>query len=1005
MRKLITLIALVLTVTLPAFSQTITVRGQVVQASDQEPVIGATIKGVGTNAVSVSDNDGNYTLIVPASCKKLTCTYVGMLPEQADVKPEVNFQMQENDQMLNEVVVTGYGSINKAAFTGAASVVDGEVVDKKSEVNFVKGLEGTVTGFQYNNSTSMPGQYGSVYIRGLGTLSSNSQPLYVIDGIPVNSSYESMNENNNYFDPMAAYNPADIESITVLKDAAATAIYGSRAANGVIVITTKKGSEGNLNITFETRQGFTSVANNNMKYANASEMIDFLAYGFNQYYNYMGADYGLDFMKDYWIESYMEDYGWDGQTSYDWVKKVQRKGYYADYNLSISGKTGKTSYYANLNYNDAKGILIGSSNKRYGGRLNVQSSYKWFEFGANVSYSQSENNAFSQATTGSMSSVTVGAVSNMAPMIPFYDAEGNYNALYDYNPLAIWNDKTGDINKVTNKTLVANPWLKLNLPYGFWIKTNFGYNSMYQREYNYWSALTNPQGMDYNGLGQMYLSNTALMTWTNTLGWIHEYGNNHIDVLLGQEMQKEMYDYDYYSKYNFAYPESNRSIATAGGEMGSEYYSSEARLASYFMDAHYDYDNKYFGSVSYRRDGSSRFGANHRWGNFWSIGAKWRFSQENFMLNQNVLTNADLRISYGTVGNQGIGYYAARGYYKVGYNYNQTPGAVPGNLANPELTWETSKKFDVGFDLSFINRWHLTFDFYNDDTDDALYGVPLSMTTGFSTYMKNIGKIRNTGIEVGFNGTAFYNNNATINVFANLTWNKNKIVKLANGTEEYTFQILEEGRSYRQFYMPEYYGVNPENGRALYYKNAEGDELTEDYYEAEKRYVGTADPKVYGAFGVNATFFGFDASIQFNYRLGSKVYDTGHTYTGWGYATMTPLKDVALNSWTPENPNAKYPEFTYADLYTEVAGNYSSRWLMSGDYLRISNLTIGYTLPQNLTRKALMDKVRVYLTFDNLYTFTAKDFTGYSPDTYANGVIAWQYPAVFTFTGGVQITF
>ena len=1005
MRKLFLLIALTFAFALPSLAQNITVKGKVVEASDQEPIIGATVKGKNTSYMTATDSNGEFTLTVPTAVHKLVVTYVGMLPVEVEVKPQVYVEMQENDQMLSEVVVTGYGTVKKAAFTGAASVVDGEVVDKKSEVNFVKGLEGAVTGFQYNNSTSMPGQYGSVYIRGLGSLSSNSQPLYVIDGIPVNSSYDSMNSNNNYFDPMAAYNPNDIESITVLKDAAATAIYGSRAANGVIVITTKKGSEGNLNITFETRQGFTSVANNNMKYANANEMLDFLAYGFQQYYAYMGYDYSLDFMKDYWRDDYMDYYGWDGVTSYDWTKKVQRKGYYADYNLSVSGTTGKTSYYANLNYNDAKGILIGSSNKRYGGRLNVQSAYKWFEFGANVSYSESENNAFSQSTSGSMSSVSVGAVSNMSPMIPFYDAEGNYNAIDEYNPLAIWDKNTGDINKVTNKTLVANPWLKVNFPYGFWAKTNFGYNNMFQREYNYWSAITNPQGMDYNGLGQMYLSNTMLMTWTNTIGWNHAYGENHIDVLLGQEMQKETYSQDYFAKYNYAYPESNRNMATAGGEMGSDYYESQARLASYFLDAHYDYANKYFGSVSYRRDGSSRFGANHRWGNFWSVGAKWRLSQENFMLNQNVLTNADIRLSYGTVGNQGIGYYAARGYYVVGSNYDQAPGATPGNLANPDLTWETSKKFDVGFDLSFINRWHLTFDFYNDDTDDALYSVPLSMTTGFSGYMKNIGKIRNTGIEVGFNGTAFYNNNASINVFANLTWNKNKIVKLANGTEEYTYQILEEGRSYRQFYMPEYYGVNPENGRALYYKNAEGDELTEDYYEAEKRYVGTADPKVYGAFGVNATFYGFDASLQFNYRIGSKVYDSGHAFTGWGYATMTPLQDVALNSWTPENPNAKYPEFTYADIYTDVYGNYSSRWLMNGDYLRISNITVGYTLPQNLTRKALMDKVRIYLTFDNVYTFTAKGFTGYSPDTYANGVIAWQYPAVFTFTGGIQITF
>lgn len=1001
MRKLFLLLVFVTTMSLTALSQNVNVRGRVVQASDQEPVIGATVKGVGTNIVTATDANGEYSISVPYGCKKLSFTYVGMLPVTADVKPVVNVEMTENDEMLSEVVVTGYGSIKKGAFTGAASVVDGEVVDKKSEVNFVKSLEGSVTGFQYNNSTSMPGEWGSVYIRGLGTLSSNSQPLYVIDGIPVNSDYDTMSDNNNYFDPMAAYNPADIESITVLKDAAATAIYGSRAANGVIVITTKKGGEGNLSVTFETRQGFNAVANNNMKYANAQQMLGYMA---NAYAARTGMSY--DDAYDLWTSQFVNGYGWDGEYSTDWVNAIRRKGYYADYNLSVNGTSGKTSYYVSLNYNDASGAIIATNNKRYAGRANIQSSYKWFDFGFNASYAHSINSSYSQSTGGSFVNPQAAVTTNLTPFDKIYNEDGTYANVDYYNPFAVWDKKLGNIHQVTNKTLTANPWLRLNLPYGFWVKTNFGYNDMSQREYDYWSAIYNPQAMSYNGLGQMYLNNTQLITWNNTIGWNHSYGENHIDILLGQEMQKELYNYDFYAKNDFPFAELGmRDMTTAAGEMGSEYYQAESRLASYFLDAHYDYGNKYFGSVSYRRDGSSRFGANKRWGNFWSVGAKWRIAQENFMLNQNVLTNADLRISYGTVGNQGIGYYAARGYYSAGANYMLVPGMIPANIANPNLTWETSNKFDVGFDLSFINRWHFTFDFYNDVTTDALYSVPLSMTTGMASTMKNIGKIRNRGIEFGFNGTAFYSDDATINVFANLTWNQNRVLKLADGTLEYTFQIIEEGRSYRQLYMPEYAGVDQETGKAMYYLNAEGDELTDDWTMAEKRYVGSADPKVFGAFGVNATFFGFDASVQFNYRLGAKVYDTGHAFTGWGYGTYVPLEKVVTDSWTPENTTAKYPQVIYGDPYGDVAGNYSSRWLMSGDYLRISNLTLGYTLPQNLTRKACMDKVRVYLTFDNLYTFTASDFTGYNPDSYASGVIAFQYPALFTFTGGIQITF
>ena len=991
-----------LTVSLTALAQQVTVKGTVVNASDQEPIIGATVAGKGVNVFAATDVNGQFTITVPASCKKLVVSYVGMYTVEVDVKPVVTVEMEENEQTLNEVVVTGYGVTKKAAFTGAASVVDGEVVDRKSEVNFVKSLEGTVTGFQYNNSTSSPGTYGSVQIRGIGTLSSSSQPLYVIDGIPVESQADGMSASgNNYFDPMAAYNPNDIESITVLKDAAATAIYGSRAANGVIVITTKKGGEGRLNITLETRQGFTMVGNNNMKYATAQQMLPFLANSI-----VASGQLGDYETAENYIINRMMNYGWDGVSSYDWVKEVTRKGYYADYNVSLSGSTGKTNYYINLNYNTANGAVIASSNKRYGGRVNLDTQYKWLSAGMNASYSWSDNDNFSQSTGGSNTNPIVGAVTSANVFYPFYNEDGTYNTRFNYNPLAVWDKELGDLNQVNNRNLVANPWLKLDLPYGFWIKTNMGVNVQDLRNYAYWSAVYNTQGKNYNGLGQEYNYTTTILTWTNTIGWMHSYGANNINVLLGQEMQKKNYQYDYYDKYDFPFADQGmRDLSTAAVTDEAEFYKETSRLASYFLDAHYDYDGRYFASVSYRRDGSSIFGANKRWGNFWSIGAKWRLSQEKFMMNQTAISNADIRISYGTVGNQGLpNVYAARGIYETGANYNFAPGMVPSSMSNPNLTWETSKKFDVGFDLSFINRWHLTFDFYNEDTTDALYSSPLSMTTGLASTYRNIGKIRNRGIEFGFNGNAFHADNVAINVFANLTWNKNKVLKLDSDPIIGDIQILEEGYPYYQYYMPEYAGVNKENGRAQYYLNETGNELTEDVTEAAFRYLGSAEPKVWGAFGANGNFFGFDFSLQFNYRLGSKVYDWGHALTGWGYGYYTTLEKVVTNSWTPENPNAKYPQAVFGDPYGEVTSD-TSRWLMNGDYLRLSNITFGYTLPQNLTRKALIEKLRLYVTFDNVYTWTSKDFTGYNPDTYASGVIAWQYPSVFTFTGGVQITF
>ena len=329
----------------------------------------------------------------------------------------------------------------------------------------------------------------------------------------------------------------------------------------------------------------------------------------------------------------------------------------------------------------------------------------------------------------------------------------------------------------------------------------------------------------------------------------------------------------------------------------------------------------------------------------------------------------------------------------------------PSGLNNPTLTWETSKKFDAGLDLSFINRWHVTFDFFNEITDDLLYQRPLSYVTGMSAAWSNIGKIRNRGVELGINGTAFHANDVVINIFGNLSYNQNVVLELSDNDESLLddYTIVEVGRPYYQYYMKEYAGVDRETGDPLYYLNETGDELTTDYDKAARRYLGSSLPKVYGAFGINANAYGFDFSIQFNYRLGGKLYNSLPRGFGWGYQYRSTLEKVVLDSWTPENPDAKYPIYKYSGK--TVSSNYSSRWLMNGNYLRLSNITVGYTLPQKLTRRVYMDKLRFYVTLDNVHTWTSSEFTGWTPDARRSGNISSQYPGVFTFTGGVQVTF
>ncbi len=924
-----------------------------------------------------------------------------MKTQEVSIRANMKVSMKPDTEVLDEVVVTGYGVQRKASFTGAAAVVGKDVLAKKTDANFVKALEGAVPGIQMNNSTSMPGIWGSIYVRGRGSLNSGTQPLYVIDGMPVDSDTDDNSltySTNNTIDPMSSLNPADIESITVLKDAAATAIYGSRAANGVIVVTTKKGAEGKFNINLDIKQGFVTTANNNMDFANAQQTMKLFTDGYT-------AAQGGDWQENY---NYLADdyFGWDRKSSYDWMDAISRKGYYQDYNLNMQGRTGSTGYYVGLGYLNTEGLIIGSDLERFSGRLNLDTKFKWATLGVNSSYSYTTQNGFSLSTAGSMSSPLTAAVSSQTPMDPFYDSEGNYANINNYNPLALMDEKTGELNQSNTQMVNLNPYFQIDFGKGIYAKTTLGVNINELRQYQYWSALYNPQAQDYNGLGQQYNSKSTVVTWNNIIGWNYKFADKHdISLMLGQEMQKKSYFYEYYAKSDFPFAASGmRDLTTAGTDQGNEYYKQEARLASYFADVHYSYADKYYLSGSFRRDGSSVFGTDNRWGNFWSVGGKWRISGEEFLSENEIITNATLRASYGTVGNQDISWYAARGFYSSGYNYNQMPGMRPTSIPNPELTWEVSKKFDIGFDLSFLQRIHLTFDFYNEETSDALFEIPLSMTTGISKTYQNIGSIRNRGIEFSINTSIIQNNDLNWNFFANLTWNKNEVIKLSTDDPlEYTYQIIEQGHPYSQFYMKEYVGIDHETGKPLWYLNKEGDETTSDYNAAAKRYVGDADPKVLGGFGTNLTWKGVDFNLNFNYRLGGKVYNSGAAFTGFGMAFRTPLEDVALNSWMPENKNAKYPQYIYRDPNNATAT--SSRYLYSGNYLRISNVTLGYTLPKTWTQKAFIQKLRAYVSVDNLYTFTASDFVGYNPETSANGVIAWQYPATCTFIGGIQLTF
>ena len=992
-------LALMLT-SLDAFAQK-TITGTVISADDGQPVIGASVQIVGTRIGDITDIDGKFKLTEVKSNAVIRVSFIGMKTVDTQATQGMVIELLSDSETLDALVFTGYGVQRRETFTGTAAKVGGETLERKSDANFVKALEGTVTGVQMANSTGQPGVWGSVLVRGRGSISSGTQPLYVIDGMPVNSDYDSMSESsNNPMDPMSSINPADIENVTVLKDAAATAIYGSRAANGVIIITTKKGAKGKYNVNLDVKQGFSQIANNNMVFADAPTTANLYANGIVARGLYPDFDSALEYINNRYAA-----YGWDGKTTYNWLDEITRKGSYKDYNLSVSGQTGNTNYYVSLGYMANDAVVIGSDFDRYSGRVNLNSKFKFFTLGLNASYAASKKNGFSQSTGGSMTNAIVGAETQVQPFYPFYDEEGKYNTLFSYNPLAVWDEELGDLSTTKSTTLNLNPSLQVDFGKGVYFKSTLGVNLYGVREYDYWSAVYNNQGINYNGLGQQYNSETKTITWNNVLGWNYLLDNRHsFSILLGQEMQKKSYWYEYYAGEDFPFATVGmRELTTVGNWEDSEYYQSEATLASYFIDAHYALDNKYNISASFRRDGSSVFGADRRWGNFWSIGAKWNFTNEDFFQND-ILTNGNVKASFGTVGNQDLGWYAARGFYESGANYHNIPGMVPTSISNRQLTWEVSNKFDIGTELSFFNRYNMNVDFYNEVTSDALYSVPLSKTTGMSSMVQNIGKIQNRGVELSVDGTFVKTRDLSLTAYANATINNNKVIKLNGEPIVGTYYIVEEGHPYRQFYLPIYAGVDTETGAPLWYKGEEGTETTSDINEAAQRYCGSADPKVIGGFGAGLSWKGLDANIAFNYRLGGKVYDYGASFTGWGMSMRYPLKEMAENSWTPENKNAKYPQYIYGDPYGASSED-SSRFLYSSDFLRINNITVGYTLPDVILKKIAVEKLRIYASVDNLYTFTSKEFVGWTPDTYESGLISWQFPGVTNFIAGIQITF
>lgn len=1013
-------------------AQTSTVIGTVIDAADGTPMIGVTAVIKGTRTGVSTDINGKYEIknVPPAST--LVFQFIGYISQEVLVgsRSVIDIRLERDAIALEEVVITGYGVTTKKAFTGAATGVNKENISNKFEPNPIKNLQGVVPGLQMNTGSGQPGAPSTVFIRGRNSLNSGTQPLYVIDGVPMESdSHGIRSSERQEVSALSAISSEDIESITVLKDATATSIYGARAANGVIVITTKRGKKG-FSVNFSAKAGVEAMPNypKGYKSLNRDQYLEISKEALMNAHTY-AAGLGKTSYFDYYNNAYqlglpytdagaLEFLGWysgldvseTNTNNTDWMKEVTRKGVIQNYSVEILGggtEESSAKYFVSLDFLDNKAIVRGKDLSRYSFRFNFdQQPTKVIKFGFNSNLSYSVIN---MGAGGGYFSDPITQAVMQSPLSAVKNADGNWNfaTINGYNPVA-QRSKLGDKSTAKQYRALLSPYLQINFTKDLYLLSRVGVDAFILDEFGYWSFLQ-PQGSSMKGMGENAYTANILLTTTNTLNYIKQFGQNNVNILLGQEGQRTNYKTSYLSGSN--YPVDYLNEVTNTSTPGSA--STDQRsliLNSFFSRAEYSYANKYYLSGSFRYDASSRFGSNNRWAPFWSFGAKYRLTNENFMSGTaNWLSDATVRASYGTSGNQqvGSGWFASRDLYNFGYNYNSLPGSGRLQLGNPDLRWEQTKKFNVGVDLSLFKRINITADYYNHKTTDMVFAVPISRTTGMSLFYQNIGALSNKGFEVSISGDIIQKEDLTWTVTLNGSKNINTVEKLSTDLPiTGTTTIIEPGKDIYTFKMKEWAGVDPQTGIGLWYKNETGDETTSNYNLASKRYVGKASPDFQG--GMTSTFKwkGFDFGFQMNYSLGGKIYGNNLRYDEHlGMSLGENIRSYVYdNRWKKPGDIAKVPMVAFMSGRSE--NSHSTRFLMDASYLKIRSINLGYSLPKDWVKGLGMQSFRISLNADNVYTFSNKDYRGFDPSGIdATGVQWWNYPIPRNIMLGISVGF
>ena len=1036
-RKLTLMLALLFVWTGVAWSQGVTVKGVVTSEEDGLPIVGASVLVKGTTQGTITDVDGNFMISgVKADSKTLIVSFVGMKSKEVAIKKgELKIVMKSDAEVLDEVMVVAYGTVKKSAFTGSATVVDQDKI-KSPAVSFDKSLAGQVSGVQVMSNSGQPGSGTSFRIRGSGSLKASNEPLYVIDGVATTSTeYSSIaEENESSSNILSSINPNDIESITVLKDAAAAALYGSRAANGVVVITTKSGKEGKARVNFNAQFSWSKLgkAYDMMSSADMYKMIyqGYRAKGETMEEANASAQGALTH-NPYNVENPLDENGnvVDGAklvVDTDWQKEVFRTAPSQDYNMNVSGKNDKTNYFFSIGYTKQGGITPASDFKRYSAKANINTKVnRWFNAGLNVTFSHSIQNTTVESSAGASPLYNALSFPNAVPVYivdnegnPVLDDNGNkqYNftnpVSRDFNPLAI---PLMDVNRSKFYRLLASGYAEITFFKGFFFKTVFSPDYVSTDEHRYWNK-EHGNGPTYNGRLDKYHHVDLMYTSTNTFNYTNIFKDVHsLNVMAGMEYWQSTYETLYAGGRGLL--GDMQELAGASGSFSPSSDTTKETLISYFGRAEYAYKDKYNFSASLRADGSSIFGADTKWGTFWSLGASWRINQEDFLKDIEWIDNLKLRLSYGTSGNKsGLARYASLGLWTTSadYLYGSNIGVGHEQLVNALLGWEKQGMFNVGVDFSFWNRFYGSVDFFNKTSDGLLYDVPLALQNGLSSITMNAAKTSNTGFEIVL-GANILRGPLVWNMDLNASFIKDKIKDL-NGENDVRMadyqKIWSVGGSQYEFYMPTWAGVDPDNGNPLWYKvNDDGTRTTTSVYsEATYERQGRSTPLAYGGFINTFSYKNFDLTIQLNYSLGGKIYD--NIYAGMMHDGATTAQNMhvdALEAWTTPGQHTNVPK--YAVNNATNSASLSSRFLYDATNVKLKTITLSYTLPKNLgVFSKVISGAKLWVSADNLCTwFADKGYKGYD-DIDIYGVQGYKtYPYSFptprTFSIGANLTF